>query len=373
MATKGYQSYRGRGGLLRGLAAAVLILILLGACAFMLALRYVTYTDDGGMRLDLPFLEQGIELNLPVLFRPASQPDPQEPAVGDGEADLNLVVESAGGEDPAAEPESVPEPEAAERRLISLDQLPETSEALAEQVRAAGASGFVWTARGRNGGVNYASGEATEKALPAGGVAMESVKALLEGAGDVYAVARMGCFHDNYYAFANMKEAAICQRNGYVWYSGTSDHWLEPDKAEARRYVIALAVECAKMGFDEVLLDDVSYPVSGKLQKIDYSGNTQGKTEALTQFLTELRQALEPYGARVSLVLDEALLLAGSGADSGQSLTAFAPLIDAVYAVSADPAAVRLQLEAAAGESPVPALVPVVAAPQAEGDWCLAG
>ena len=156
MATKGYQSYRGRGGLLRGLAAAVLILILLGACAFMLALRYVTYTDDGGMRLDLPFLEQGIELNLPVLFRPASQPDPQEPAVGDGEADLNLVVESAGGEDPAAEPESVPEPEVAERRLISLDQLPETSEALAEQVRAAGASGFVWTARGRNGGVNYA-------------------------------------------------------------------------------------------------------------------------------------------------------------------------------------------------------------------------
>ena len=152
MATKGYQSYRGRGGLLRGLAAAVLILILLGACAFMLALRYVTYTDDGGMRLDLPFLEKGIELNLPVLFRPASQPDPQEPAVGDGEADLNLVVESAGGEDPAAEPESVPEPEVAERRLISLDQLPETSEALAEQVRAAGASGFVWTARGRNGG-----------------------------------------------------------------------------------------------------------------------------------------------------------------------------------------------------------------------------
>lgn len=373
MATKGYQSYRGRGGLLRGLAAAVLILILLGACAFMLALRYVTYTDDGGMRLDLPFLEKGIELNLPVLFRPASQPDPQEPAVGDGEADLNLVVESAGGEDPAAEPESVPEPEAAERRLISLDQLPETSEALAEQVRAAGASGFVWTARGRNGGVNYASGEATEKALPAGGVAMESVKALLEGAGDVYAVARMGCFQDNYYAFANMKEAAICQRNGYVWYSGTSDHWLEPDKAEARRYVIALAVECAKMGFDEVLLDDVSYPVSGKLQKIDYSGNTQGKTEALTQFLTELRQALEPYGTRVSLVLDEALLLAGSGADSGQSLTAFAPLMDAVYAVSADPAAVRLQLAAAAGESPVPALVPVVAAPQAEGDWCLAG
>ena len=240
-------------------------------------------------------------------------------------------------------------------------------------MEAAGAGGFVWTARDRTGGVNYASGEAIAAALTAGGPDMETVKALCEGT-EVYAVARLGCFHDNSYAFANMAEAAICQKNGYVWYSGNSDHWLDPDKAEARRYVIALAVECAQMGFDEVLLDDVSYPVEGKLQKIDYSKNTLGKTEALTLFLTELRQALEPYGARVSLALDETLLLAGSGADSGQSLTAFAPLADAVYTAAADPGTARLQLEAAAGEGPCPDLVLVAsaAALPAEGSWCLA-
>ena len=372
MATKGYQSYRGRGGLLKGLTAAVLILILLAACAFMLALQYVTYTDDGGMRLDLPFLEKSIELNLPVFFRPAPQPAEPEPA--DEGPEIELIIEGEGdGEGEAPAPEEPQAPAAVERRLVALAQLPADPAALAAQVEAAGASGFVWTARDRTGGVNYASGEAIAAALTAGGPDMETVKALCEGT-EVYAVARLGCFHDNSYAFANMAEAAICQKNGYVWYSGNSDHWLDPDKAEARRYVIALAVECAQMGFDEVLLDDVSYPVEGKLQKIDYSKNTLGKTEALTLFLTELRQALEPYGARVSLALDETLLLAGSGADSGQSLTAFAPLADAVYTAAADPGTARLQLEAAAGEGPCPDLVLVAsaAALPAEGSWCLA-
>ena len=170
-----------------------------------------------------------------------------------------------------------------------------------------------------------------------------------------------------------MQPAGICQRNGYIWYDNHNGHWLDPEKEQARAYVISLAVECAQLGFDELVLEEMHYPKTGRLQKIDYSGSQMAKPDALALFLTELREALEPYGTRVSLVLDEALLLAGSGADSGQSLTAFAPLMDAVYAVSADPAAVRLQLAAAAGESPVPALVPVVAAPQAEGDWCLAG
>lgn len=370
MATKGYQSYRGRGGLLRRLAAAVLILILLAACAFMLALQYATYTDDGGMRLDLPFLDKSVSLNLPVLFRPAPQPLPQEPE--DTLPDVELIIDGEHAEDPAGEEEETAAPQPVERRLVPLAQMPGDAAALTAQVEAAGASGFVWTARNSGGGVNYASGEALETALTPGGPDMETIRAVCDGS-EVYAVARLGCFHDNYYAFANMKEAAICQKNGYVWYSGSSDHWLDPDKAEARRYVIALAVECAQMGFDEVLLDDVSYPVAGKLQKIDYSGNTLGKTEALTLFLTELREALEPYGVRVSLALDESLLLAGSGADSGQNLAAFIPFMDAVYAAMADPAAVQLQLEAAAGENPCPALVPVVSAALAAGDWCLAG
>ena len=37
----------------------------------------------------------------------------------------------------------------------------------------------------------------------------------------------------------------------------TSYFWLDPDKEAAREYVIALALECAQMGFDELLLEEM--------------------------------------------------------------------------------------------------------------------
>lgn len=366
VASKGYQNYRGRRLTRDKLLIALLVLILLGACLFLAAQRFIVYNDDGSMRLELPFLQ----LDLPMLLPEQEETDP--PPEEEPPQTVDLVIEP-----PAepAEPEAEPEPEPpafGERRLVELEALPADAPALAETLSAAGANGFLCRVRDNTGRIFFSTPTGQEKAVSAGEAETEQLRVLCAAEG--VAAARFNCFHDSYYAFVHMPEAAICQKNGYVWYSGNSDHWLDPDKAEARRYVIALAVECAQMGFDEVLLDDVSYPVEGKLQKIDYSKNTLGKTEALTLFLTELRQALEPYGARVSLALDETLLLAGSGADSGQSLTAFAPLADAVYTAAADPGTARLQLEAAAGEGPCPDLVLVAsaAALPAEGSWCLA-
>ena len=53
-----------------------------------------------------------------------------------------------------------------------------------------------------------------------------------------------------------MESAGICQPNGYIWYDYDLNHWLEPEKEAARRYVIDLALECAQMGFDELMLED---------------------------------------------------------------------------------------------------------------------
>ena len=55
------------------------------------------------------------------------------------------------------------------------------------------------------------------------------------------------------------------------------------------------------------------YPSAGKVEKIDYSGNELGKTQALVQFLTELREALAPYDIRIALLLDEETLLTQDG------------------------------------------------------------
>ena len=52
--TKGYHSYRGRGGGQKVLVVLLLI-VLLVAVGFLAAQRYIVYEADGSMRLDLPW------------------------------------------------------------------------------------------------------------------------------------------------------------------------------------------------------------------------------------------------------------------------------------------------------------------------------
>lgn len=349
MATRGYHSYRGRSAGWKRLVIGLSVLALLAACVFMVAQRYITYTDDGGLRLDLPFL--GRE-------EPDDGGEPPPP-----EEDVNLVIDQ-----PEA-PEESEEPGAAaygQHRLISLENLP--AESREASLAQAGANGFVYTVRDNTGRVFYASQAALGDAVTAGAVAPEELERLCQRE-DLTAVARLNCFHDSYYAATHMESAGICQGTGYIWYDSLSYHWLDPDKEETRRYVISLALECAQMGFDELLLEEMSYPVSGKLEKIDYSGNARTKTEALALFLTELRQALEPYGVRLSLLVPEDVVLSGAEPVSGVDLAVLAPLVDAVYAATEDPAGAQAALAAAVGEDRCPAFVPVTAETDGRDSW----
>ena len=124
------------------------------------------------------------------------------------------------------------------------------------------------------------------------------------------------------------------------------------------------------MGFGELLLEELAYPSRGKLEKIDYSGNTMGKTEALVLFLTELRAALEPYGTQISLLVSEELLQAGSNPESGEDLAALLPVVDAVYAEVSDIAAAEALVAQYAGEGEPPVFIPLVKEAR-EGSWCL--
>ena len=356
MGTKGYHSYRGRRGARRVLGVALLALILLAACVYLFLQRYVTFTDSGEVRLDLPFFQQ--------------QEDTagEAPPADGGSEDVNLVIDAPEEQTPEAEETAVPY---GEHRLVGLSALPADGAALAETLAAQGANGFVYGVKDNTGKVSYDSAVALRDAVASDGPDSQLLSALCQQEG-ILSVARLNCFHDSYYAFAHMESAGICQSSGYIWYDNLSYHWLDPAKEEARRYVIDLALECARLGFDELLLEEVCYPSSGKLEKIDYSGSTMGKTHALTLFLTELREALAPYDIRLGLLLEEETLLAEDGSGlaetTGQDLAALLPLVDAVYAPVSDPAAAESAIAAAAGEN-APAFVPVTDQVAPEGDW----
>lgn len=353
MRTKGYHSYRGRRGTRHLALVVVLALVLLAACVYLFLQRYVTFTDSGEVRLDLPFFQKevsGEDAGAPV-----------------DDSDVNFVIDDTGTDTDEGQ-EGEPEVPYGEHRLVDVPSIPADAAALTAELSAQGANGFVYTVKDNTGKVFYDSAVAIRDAV--GGSEGDSTRlSELCGQEGVISVARLNCFHDSYYAFAHMESAGICQSSGYIWYDGMSYHWLDPAKEQARRYVIDLALECARLGFDELLLEDVSYPSSGKVDKIDYSSNTLGKTEALAQFLTELREALEPYDIRIAILLDEAALQGENVETTGQELSVLLPLVDAVYArvSSADG---ETALIAAAGED-APVFVPITGEAAASGSWYL--
>lgn len=374
MALKGYHSYRGRQGAGRVFFTVLLVLILLAACAFLFLQRFITYSDDGSFRLELPelsFLEQ-------IVAEEDEQP----------QQDVNLVIGSSDQheekEEETQQPEQSEETEVQTQpqhtqmrpdtplRLVGISALTADETALNAELEQIGADGFVFTAKADEGVVNFASAVAMPTAVSADAVSGEVLGRLCAIPG-VYTVAKINCFHDSLYAFANMGEAGICQSNGYIWYDYNLCHWLEPEKEAARRYVIDLALECAQLGFDELMLEDMLYPVLGKTYKIDYSKNTLSKTDALVQFLTQLRAELEPYGVSISLLLTEAQLngTAEDGDQTGFSADRILPLVDAVYAATADPGVTEAAIAAAVGDSHAPALIPIVEDETAEGGWYL--
>ena len=385
MALKGYHSYRGRQGIWRRLFVALLVLILIAACAFLFLQRYITYSDDGSFYLELPF-----ELDWKIPFLDDDSKDTEMTPGAD--QDMNLVVdrppedpeEGGEGQEDQTTGEEPPENDPVQEdtsepylplRLVELSDLPQDEASLIDTLVAAGADGFVFRVKKDLGKVSYASTVAIADAIEETAVSYELL-ARLCAQEDVYTVASINCFHDSLYAFANMAAAGICQSNGYIWYeSDMGGHWLDAEKEAARNYIINFALECAQLGFDELLLDGVQYPTRGKLHKIDYSQNTMGKTEALVLFLTELEKALEPYGVRISLRLDEDVArgLTDNTADSGFDVQAILPLVDSVYVATDDAEAVYQEMELLLTGESVPVLIPVVNEVTTESSWCLVG
>lgn len=383
MAMKGYHSYRGRQGFGRKLAAFFLVLILIAACAFIFLQRYIIYADDGTFYLDIPFLN-----NLLDSAGPDQSPDDQE-------QEFDLIVdppqdESSAPEDTESDPdneqteehgqseesEEIGQPAAETyivRRLIDLDGLLTEAATLTDGLSAAGADGFVFLAKDREGYIRYQSAVAADKALVSDGISREMIAELCAMEG-VYTVARISCMRDPIYAFANMAAAGICKSNGYVWYENDrGGHWMDAEKEAARNYVIALAVECAQLGFDELMLENVCYPYRGNLYKIDYTGNTMSKTEALVLFLEELNAALEPYGVRISLLLEENVVLglADNTEHTGFIPQSLLPLVDAVYVSTMDESAAREGMMVLLSGQNVPALVPIVSEATDAKGWYL--
>lgn len=305
---RGYSNYRGRRSKGKAALAVLLVLVILAALAVLLLQRHIVYDETGAPRLEVPW----------------SRDTAEDVSPADRVPELDLVVQP---------------PKTPEVHGVFLPAGPLTRQVREAALAEAPQCDAVAVVLKDGAGTVYA--ELPSAVAGSVELAEDTASALTElTAGELWTIAALSCFRDPGAASADPAGMGLMTTNGSPFRDGGNSLWLDPARPAARQYVCALAVEAAELGFDELLLTDVGYPTSGRLERIAYSDAE--KLEALEQLLEELRAALEPYGTLVTLQVPADLLTAGEQEPDGQLLAVLAASADRLCAevTSAEAAAI---------------------------------
>ena len=217
----------------------------------------------------------------------------------------------------------------------------------------------------RDGTVTYDTQTAARDTVTTGGPeTLTSLKTLLSG--DTWTVARIACFADMDFANAQPDQAGLLRTgDGWLWYDDDAACWLDPGKAAAREYLVQLCKECAELGFDEILLDYCTYPVHGRLDRIDY-GSVTNLTDTLSVFVEGVREALPKTTALSVLVRDQ---VTADANDGGVTLALLTEHFDRIYVDTDTVDAAALQKLLPADFDPVTRLVQVAAESASSGSY----
>jgi hypothetical protein len=170
-------------------------------------------------------------------------------------------------------------------------------EPVLEIIRHGGANALVINIKSDHGLLPYPS--QIPLAAKVGARKLTTIKSLLDLVKNghdqgIYMIARIVTFKDDPVATAR-PELAVHLATGGLFKDREGLSWTDPFDEEVRAYNIAIAVEAAKAGFDEVQFDYVRFPDAAN--KLVVSGPTDepGRVKAIASFLSEAHKALVPY------------------------------------------------------------------------------
>lgn len=304
----GYGSYRGRGGartFLKVLAIVLAVVLFILVAGYFFLQQFAVVTDSG-VHYDIPFLQGKT---------PTPTPSP------------SLVVETP----PVVtiSPSPAPEPTDPPLHAVSLPRTALYDGTAQAQVDAAGGNAAIFDMKAEDGTLGYVSDLTLAKDLSTSdsNPAINAAIQTLTG-GKLYTVARVSCFKDDAAPYRD-NSLAIKTNSGYNWRDPGNLRWTSPANETVRQYLADICVELARLGFDEIVLDNAGYPTEGHLDYIK-SGPAYDKAQLSTivdGFYQQVKSALAPYpDVKLSIRTTEGAL-DGTDLLSGQtaaSLTASA-------------------------------------------------
>ena len=129
---------------------------------------------------------------------------------------------------------------------------------------------------------------------------VKDIKGMVAGlkARGLYLIARIVVFKDDPLAAAR-PDLAVKGPGGGLWHDREGLAWVDPFRAEVWDYDIAIAVEAAESGFDEIQFDYVRFPDTVGLV-FSQPSTPAGRTGAIGEFLTRAQRRLAPYNVFVA-------------------------------------------------------------------------
>jgi hypothetical protein len=151
---------------------------------------------------------------------------------------------------------------------------------------------------------------------------------------NIYMIARVQVMaHDN--SLLQAHPDWYVQKNGRPWSAYDGMYWLDAFDERVAEYNVALAVEAAQLGFDEIQFDYIRFPSDGQLEGTVFKGpydqeNPQAMYEAIGRVCERAHKAINDAGAFFSV--DVFGYAAWSPQPSiGQNLQIMGQHIDYVY------------------------------------------
>lgn len=308
-ASKDIGGYRGRRtvtDVLKFIAIALAVLVVLAVGALFFLQRYIVYTDDG-VKLELP----------PFLQMLRGQDGTREPGGSASLPDpgnLSIDIQPAGSQSEPQPPEEEPA-----GFVLALPVSDVVEGAAAGKLEQAGAEALILEMKDKSGKLAWLSEQGVADRSRANGPQAVNDALRQWNAGEVYTIARVCCFRDNSAPYYN-NSLALRWGNGN-WKDELNLRWLSPALEKNREYVAGLCGELAALGFDEIVLEDFTFPIKGHLERITKGERYDAAqfTAQVEAFLAQVQAAVEPYGTKVSLRMERDTL---TGAETASGLTA---------------------------------------------------
>lgn len=147
---------------------------------------------------------------------------------------------------------------------------------------------------------------------------------------NIHVIGRVVCFKDPYIS-SKKPDLAVKNVNGGLFRSRSTDGkmitWLNPSNKDSWPYLIAIAKEGIKKGFDEIQFDYIRFPNDGDRKAMDFGNTTEKRYEVIDGFLDYARKEMP----NVTLSADVFGIICESPADTeniGQNLEFIGKNID---------------------------------------------